>query len=389
MEIKDDIRFLSENKSLWVDKTPCFVVNKSKLNSSIEDLKQSLGGEIAYSNKTNPEPCVLKNVIEKGCSLLISSIEELGEVVKFSDLSADKIIFQSPSLTYEQYKITRKLGVHRYSIDSLDQLDIVLKDIENNGAELELLVRINTGVKIKNPELSYGMDSYLGFPLEEAEKVLFKINSLKGKGIRRIGVHSHVLSQNTFLGIWQESFDVIENFLIDLKSKGVEIDVVDFGGGYPVKYHDSAVPSLSQISDLLDGFKKNISEIYPDMHYVFEPGRKLIAESVALVTKVVHTKKFLDSNVAILNCSLYTCSLDTLIVGLYLPVEKVQFAEDETKTFKKYVVRGSTPDSLDIFAKDVSLPELKNDDYVAFLKCGAYSFGSNFISLKKACCIEI
>jgi ornithine decarboxylase len=388
MKNKTDVNFLLKNKSSWENKAPCFVINKKKLNSNIKSFKKFFNGEVAYSLKTNPDPCILKKLMKNGCSLLISSIEELGEVVKFHDFSASKIIFQSPSLTYEQYKITRKLGIHRYSIDSYDQLEIVLKDIKSNSAELELLVRINTGVKIKNPELPYGMDSYLGFPLKEAKKVLIKLNSLKGRGVKRIGVHNHLLSQNTFLNLWEENLNTITKFLVELKSKGLEIDVVNLGGGYPIEYHKS-VPSLLQISRLINNFKKKISEIYPEMHYVFEPGRKLVAEAVTLIAKVVHTKKFLDSNVAILNCSLYNCSLDTLIVDLYLPVEKIQAKGNKSEKLKNYVIRGSTPDSLDIFAKDVRMAELKNGDHVAFLRCGAYSFGCDFISLKKAHCVEI
>ena len=79
--------------------------------------------------------------------------------------------------------------------------------------------------------------------------------------------------------------------------------------------------------------------------------------------------------------------MDTLIVDLYLPVKKIQ--DKDTGELKHYVIRGSTPDSLDIFSKDACLPELKKGEFIAFLNCGAYSFGSEFISLRKAACIEI
>ncbi len=117
---KKTVKLLLDNKSAWADKVPCFVVDKKRLQENIDSLKKCLKGEIAYSHKTNPDPLIIRSVMDNDCSLLISSIEELGEMVKMNNFSGKNIIFQSPSLTLEQYIITRKLGVHRYSIDSFD-----------------------------------------------------------------------------------------------------------------------------------------------------------------------------------------------------------------------------------------------------------------------------
>lgn len=388
MKFKDDIYFLVENQSVWEGKTPCFVINKKKLDNSIDDLKNNLKGEIAYSHKTNPDPIIIKTVYDKGCNFLVSSVEELRTLKKLTNISSERIIFQSPSLTKEQYNEIRQAGVYRLSIDSVDQLDMILEDIGNkiNGdGNLELLVRINTGVKVKNPDLPYGMDSYLGFPMKEAENVLRGLNVLRKRGLIKVGIHNHLISQNTHLDMWEENLKVMADYLSEMKEKDIEIDIVDFGGGYPVEY-DKPVPSLEDIAKLVDNFQERVSKIFPDMHYIFEPGRKTVAESVTLVAKVAHTKKFLDQDVAILNCSVYNCSLDTLIVNLYLPARKIEKVEKEGKT-KNYVVRGSSPDSLDVFANKVDLPELKNGDHIAFFTCGAYSFGCDFISLDKADCV--
>lgn len=388
MKNEDSNNFLLKNKSFWEKKTPCFFIDKKVLNKSIDELKEKLEGEIAYSHKTNPDPIIVKAVYDKGCSFLVSSVEELRILLKRFNPSPERIIFQSPSLTLEQYDEIKGAGVYRFSIDSKEQLALILQDIKNNKNTRdvpELFVRINTGIKIESPELPYGMDSYLGFPLSEAEEVLKGLNELKKDGLIKIGVHNHLLSQNTYLDIWKKNLEAIADFVLKLKNNGIEIDSIDFGGGYPVEYEKS-VPALSEISDIVNNVKKIIAEILPNMHYVFEPGRKLVAESTALITKVVHTKKFLEQDVAILNCSLYNCSLDTLIIDLYLPAKKIE--RDQSKETKKYIVRGSTPDSLDVFAKKIYFSELKSGDYIAFLKCGAYSFGCDFISLPKVGCIE-
>ncbi|HLN18921.1 MAG TPA: hypothetical protein VK255_01995 [Patescibacteria group bacterium] len=389
MKFKEEIDFLAENQSSWEGKTPCFVIDKKKLECTIEDLKKNLKGEIAYSHKTNPDPIIIKTIFDNGCNFLVSSVEEMRSLKKLTDVSPERIIFQSPSLTKEQYNEIRQMGVYRLSIDSVDQLDMILEDVGNkiNGdGHLELLVRINTGVKVKNPELPYSSDSYLGFPLKEAVNVFKGLSVLRERGLVKLGIHNHLLSQNTYLDMWQENLDVIAKYLIDLKRMGIEIDLADFGGGYPVEYH-TAVPELSEISKMFDAFQEKIAKVFPNMHYIFEPGRKTVAESVHLVAKVAHTKKFLGQDVAILNCSVYSHSLDTLIVDLHLPGQKIEKGV-ENAPVKNYVVRGSTPDSLDVFSHKIDLPELKNGDYIGYLRCGAYSFGCNFISLDKSKCID-
>jgi diaminopimelate decarboxylase len=375
------ISLLQKNKIKWAKEAPCFVVDTKKLENMIKELKKNLPGEIAYSFKTNPDLQIAKKICGNGCSFLVSSPDELEKLSKIKSVNKKNLIFQSPSLTKEQLLRLLRLGVKRFSIDSWDQLKLILHNVPFHEDSFELFVRVNTGVKVKNPELPYGMDSFLGFPLDEAKNVLKNIDKFWKNGNVKLGIHNHLISQNTYLDAWRENVKAITNFLQEIKDEGVNIDYVNFGGGYPVAYGSKKVPSLGQIGKILADGRKNMSKIYPDMKYIYEPGRKTVGESIVLVGQVAHIKKFREQDIAILNCSLYNCALDTLIVDLYLPVCKI--GKGECKKTNSYVLRGSTPDSLDVFARNVKLPELKNGDYLAFLQAGAYSFGSEFISLPR------
>ncbi len=371
---------LKQNKMKWIENVPCFVADTKKLTAVIGELKKNLPGEIAYSFKTNPEMQIAKLICQNGCSFLVSSPDELENLKRIKKVRRDRIIFQSPSLTKKQLERLLRLGVKRFSIDSWDQLNLVLKNVPFKKNSFELFVRINTGVKVKNPELPYGMDSYLGFPLKDALVVLKKLGRLKKKNNIKLGLHNHLLSQNTYLDVWKKNIDKISAFSAKLQKEGIELDHVNFGGGYPVPYKKDA-PSLEQVGKILTEGRKKISGIFPKIKYIYEPGRKLVAESIVLVGQVVHLKKFKRDQIAILNCSLYNAAMDTLIVDLYLPVCCLE-KERHTKT-KNYMLRGSTPDSLDVFGRNMRLPELKNGDYLIFTAAGAYSFGSEFISLPK------
>jgi diaminopimelate decarboxylase len=371
--------FFIENKKKWVNNTPCFIINKKQLLNTVENIKRLLPGEILYSFKTNSHPFIAKTISAEKCGFLLSSMEEVQKLINYYGADPKKILFQSPSLTDKQFKKIKLLGIHRFVIDSWKQLELITSSLGEFSQKPELLVRINTGVKINKPELNYSSDSFLGFPIKEAGKVFENLNILRNKDLITLGLHNHLLSQNTYLRMWKKNMDVIGNFVKELKTNNIKLDIVDFGGGCPIEY-SSPVPSLEELSKIILKTTKKIKTIYPHIHFIFEPGRKVVGESISLVTQVVHKKKFLDQNIAILDCSVYSASLDTLIVNLHLRAKKI---EESKKIFEDYVLRGSTPDSLDVFSRKVSLPELKSGDHIVFPHAGAYSFSSDFISLKK------
>lgn len=370
--------FISSNITKWQPEEPCFVVNQNQLKETIAEIKKKLPGEIAYSYKTNPDPIIATEAKKKRLSFLLSSYEESTRLISEMKISPDKLIFQSPSLTAKQYKKLQSLGISRFIIDSNEQLELILSSLESMKKKPELLVRINTGVTINNPELDYSTDSFLGFPIKNALGVFKLLNEYRTQNKIKLGIHNHLLSQNTFISIWRQNLAAIAAFAAKLKREGITIDTVDFGGGYPIYYgHD--IPTFSSIAAEIKLTTNKISSFYPDINFIFEPGRKVVGESVTLVSKVSHVKKFKQNNVAILDCSVYSTTLDTLILGLELRPFKVG---DNSKKLKIYTIRGCTPDSLDVFVNKTKLPELQSGDYVAFLHAGAYSFASDFISLK-------
>jgi len=383
MNSRESIRlFLLKNKARWEDESACFIIDTKKLVSEITALKESLKGEIVYSHKTNPDFNVAEIVASQGCGFLFSSVEELENIAKLACFEKDKNIFQSPSLTKNQFLRIRELGITRFVVDSQDQLGLMLKNM-SGGEVIDLFIRVNTGIEVNKPELSYGMDSYLGFPMAEAMSVLKYLNPLREENKVRLGIHNHLISQNTDLDMWEKNTQLMADFVDDLKKENVQIDFVDFGGGYPIEY-SKPVPELSAIGNIVYKAQERMTDAFPDMKYIFEPGRKLIGESVALIGKIVHIKKFLHKKIVILGCSLYNCSMDTLIVDLFLTAIKLDCGGDNRGLDKEnYIIRGSTPDSLDVFSRGVELPQLRKGDFLAFLHAGAYSFGSEFISLSK------
>ena len=108
---------------------------------------------------------------------------------------------------------------------------------------------------------------------------------------------------------------------------------------------------------------------------IIEPGRFIAAPAIKLECEVVNVY---DNNV-IVNASVYNSAMDTFVANIRLLVED----EVENSEFT-YVIKGFTPDSLDIFRYKVCFDrELIIGDKIVFLNAGAYNYSSNYFNLDK------
>jgi ornithine decarboxylase len=108
---------------------------------------------------------------------------------------------------------------------------------------------------------------------------------------------------------------------------------------------------------------------------IIEPGRFIAAPSIKLECEIINVY---DNNI-IVNASVYNAAMDTFVAHIRLLVED----ESEDSSFR-YVIKGFTPDSLDIFRYSVYLnKEPKVGDKIVFLNAGAYNYSSNYFNLDK------
>ncbi len=199
-----------------------------------------------------------------------------------------------------------------------------------------------------------------------SEVINKKIRELRSHSkISKLGIHFHRKTQN--MAEWKLKYEisnVIDEDVISL------IDVINIGGGIPSVYantnEDVIRTVFDKIKEFKDWFKGDL---------IIEPGRFIAAPAVKLITQVV---RVYDNNIVV-NASVYNSDLDALIVPVKLLVE----GELDKKEGTAYVIKGSTPCSLDLFRYKVYLKDVKVGDELTFLNAGAYNFTSDFCDLEK------
>ncbi len=326
-----------------------FILSKKAVHNQLKRCYE-LADEVSYSAKTNYEVC--KILESTNCFFSIHSKEVVNQIK-----NKDKIWFFAQGWNQKEIEDLHNQGVTSFVVDNKEDLNTLI----NSNKKVNLLLRM----RLKESTVHTGKHFVFGFYSREINNLIPELR--KNKNIKTLGIHFHRKTQNvsewSLISELEDSLD---------KNTLKSIDVLNIGGGIPSIYKNYRVEALEslliKIKELRDWLNRQ------DIKVIVEPGRFIAAPSVKLVTEV---KNIYNNNI-ILNASVYNSAMDTFIAHIRLLVE------NESEEGTPYVLKGSTPDSLDIYRYRVFLKEVpKIGDKITFLNAGAYNFNTEFCNLPK------
>lgn len=338
------------------------VYNLSSVQKNIKRLKF----KNIFPVKTNPDKKILEIIYKIGMPFLVSSDNELKYVRKLFPRAS--VYYCSPILDQRTLRLVKRLKVKDIIVDSLEQGQSLAVYCEINKYKVNALIRLNTN-DLADKAL-YGVKHYLGCDLESSFR-LAEIFS-KTRYVNFVGIHAHLTSQNTSIGLWKKYLDFMFKSFVRLGE--FKITTLDIGGGLPVSYGKKVLNP----SDVMKIIKSLMKKYKVKPKVLAESGRYLVADAGTIVTQVRAVKMVGKDKVVVVDTSAYCSYMDTLIVGLELPIENVS----SSLLKQRYVVRGKSPCSLDVFAKTM-LNKTKVGDRIILKKAGAYPIASDFMLLKK------
>ncbi len=331
-----------------------FIVSKSRLLSQYKILKD-LGLKVSYSVKTFPE---ITKILE-GNTDSFFSIHMMEALQYVEDKS--RIWFFAQAWNDDKLNEILEHGVRNFVVDNESDLDVLIDFIDKKDVKINLLLRM----KIKEYTIHTGKYFVFGISSDEINELVPKLK--KNNNIDNLGVHFHRKTQNTSEWTLKEELSQL------LKKETLKnINIVNIGGGLPVEYKNSSDKSIKFIFEKITELKTWLEKEYGITTYI-EPGRFLAAPPTRLETEIL---AIYDNNI-IVDASVYNGALDTLLIPIKLLIE------GELQEGRQFVVKGCTPDSMDIFRYDVKLKGPKVGDKIIFLNAGAYCFTTDFCNLPK------
>ncbi len=330
-----------------------FILSKSKALDQYSTVRK-LADEVSYSVKTNPE--LVKILEEDTDSFFSIHFESSLEYIK----DKGRVWFLSQGWSNNDLDLLFKEGVKSFVVDNENDLKVLLSYIEKNNHKISLLLRMRMKERTVHTERHF----VFGFHSKQVNELVPELK--KNKNIRTLGIHFHRKSQN--ISEWELKKELEEMLSADTLDA---IDVMNIGGGLPVKYKNHNDVILPFVFSKIKELRKWLSSY--GIRLVIEPGRFIAAPSISLEAEIIN---IYDKNI-VLNCSVYNSAMDTFVVPIRLLVE------NELEDGQVYLIKGCTPDSLDVFRYRVCLSNPKVGDKIVFLNAGAYTYAADFCGLEK------
>jgi ornithine decarboxylase len=319
-----------------------------------------------YAVKANSAPEILRTFYLAGASFDVASLAEflaVHENVKDlpeSERQAfiwDRIIYANPIKTAETLE---QLDPYKplVTYDNIEEVIKIARHAPHAGLVLRLRVP-NTGSMV---ELS---SKFGASPGEAVDLMAFARNNK----LEVEGLSFHVGSQCTNVQNYVQALHVASSVLLEAKTQGFELKLLDIGGGFPAHYDDK-VPAFRSLARTIN---QELDRLFPEpMEILAEPGRFLVASAATAVAEVIG-KALRDGK--------YCYYVND---GVYHTFSGVIFdhCQYTLKSFKNgptqiCSVFGPTCDALDTISLAEELPDLDLGDFIYAPNIGAYAAASS------------
>ena len=347
--------------------TPVFILDHKKIRENYREFKEALPRVQAYyAVKANSNPEIVKTLYSMGASFDVASFPEFMIAYKNiknlpekkrQDFIWDKIIYAN---TIKQEETLRKLDKYKplVTYDNIYELRKIKKHCPHAGLVLRIRVP-NTGSMV---ELSSKFGAHPG------EAVDLILESFK-TGLVVEGISFHVGSQCNNFENYMQALQLSSSILKEAESRGHKINILDMGGGFPVKYN-SKVKSFKILARKLNS---EIDRLFPkDIEILAEPGRFMVANAATLVTRIIGKAVRDGKRCYYVDDGVYHTFSGIVFDHCTYPLKS--FKDGEKKVC---AVFGPTCDALDTISVAEELPELEIGDYLYAENIGAYSIASS------------
>lgn len=347
---------LEKIKELDDVETPFLIINKTKLLENFEEIRKGLTGyktKICFSIKANNDERVIKSLADNGSWFDVASWGEIETLIKLK-VPPTKITFSAPTKIPSDIQKAYNLGVRLFAFDSEMELEKLSKLAPRSKVFLRLAVP-NTGS-------DWPLERKFGAP---ANKAVDLLEYAKFLSLVPFGIAFHVGSQCHNKNTWTVAMKKSSLVWKKAASKGIKLQLLNIGGGFPVKY-TKEVPSVEDISSVI---KKSLHKYFDRDTLLFvEPGRYIVGDAGILVSSVINKVKRGRENWLYLDTGVYN-GLQEILEGWKYEI----ITKNGRKKIKKFTIAGPTCDSTDIIGRHVELADLQLGERVYFKSAGAYT----------------
>ena len=358
--------------------TPCYVYSRQALQAAFADFCAGFSRHdhlLCYAVKANPSLAILNLFAKLGAGFDIVSGGELARVLAAGGDPA-KVVFSGVGKTEAEMRAALGVGIFCFNVESAGELERLNSAAGSMGKLAPVSLRVNPDVDAKtHPYISTGLkNSKFGVAFEDAFALYQRADCMPNIEVH--GVDCHIGSQLTELAPFLDALDRVLALVDKLEQAGIHIQHIDAGGGIGICYNDETPPDFSAYAEAL--LKKLAGR---KVKLVLEPGRALVGNAGALLTRVEYLKHGESKNFAIVDAAMN----DLMRPALYDAYHHIVPVKLSAGAMHTYEVVGPVCESGDFLGHDRKLV-LQQGDLLAVFSAGAYgmSMSSNYNTRPRA-----
>ncbi|ARD14391.1 MULTISPECIES: diaminopimelate decarboxylase [Pseudomonas syringae group] len=346
--------------------TPTYVYSRAHIEAQYRAYADALSGMphmVCFAVKANSNLGVLNVLARLGAGFDIVSRGELERVLAAGG-KAEKIVFSGVGKTREDMRRALEVGVHCFNVESTDELERLQEVAAELDVRAPISLRVNPDVDAgTHPYISTGLkENKFGIAIANAEDVYIRASQLPNLEV--IGVDCHIGSQLTTLEPFIDALDRLLDLVDRLGDCGIHLHHIDLGGGLGVRYRDEEPPLAA---DYIKAVRERLAG--RDLGLLFEPGRFIVANAGALLTRVEYLKHTEHKDFAIVDAAMN----DLIRPALYQAWMDVTAVRPRDGEPRAYDIVGPICETGDFLAKGRELA-LAEGDLLAVHSAGAYGF---------------
>ncbi len=356
--------------------TPLYVYSGGQIAERYRLFAEAFAGRaltICYAVKANSALAILKLLADQGAGFDIVSGGELERVRRAAPEALGRVVFSGVGKQVWEIDAALEAGILLFNVESKAELALLGERAQRAGKRARFALRVNPDVFAEtHPYISTGLREHkFGIEIGRSRAIYQSVSG--SEWLDAAGVSVHIGSQIRNVEPFGASLDRMLGLVAELKADGHDIRYVDAGGGLGIEYEKAAFDAVAEVR----AYAAALSAMPADLHLLLEPGRFVVAQAGALLTRVLYVKRNGAKTFVVTDAGMNDLIRPALYEAHHEIVPVREPAEDAMDVVD---VVGPVCESGDFFAHDRTMPSVAPGDLLAVLDAGAYgmSQASNY-----------
>ena len=339
--------------------TPLYVTDHDRVRDNFARFESAFEfAHVMYAAKANTGRAVVRTLYDAGADVECAAAGELHRALA-AGVPADDLQYTAVNPPDGDLDYAVDLWADAPELTITAGAEMTLDRLASRGFDGRLALRVNPGIGTGHHEkVATGRDAKFGLPYDEVERVASEAR----ERFDLVGLHAHVGSG--VLGDDLEDHRRALSRVADLAARVGDLEFLDLGGGFGVPYRPDEDPlDLEAAAGMVREVTAGV-----DATVALEPGRYLVADAGALLTRVNTVKRTPETRVVGGDAGL----TDMIRPAMFDSYHHVRNVTGPDREAVESSVGGPLCTSADVFCTDRPIPRPEAGDLLAIGNVGAY-----------------